>query len=102
MIWRLSDGTTVTLGGEVVGLSDTAMLLRDGIAGVLGGLPLTVSVHPSPGGDVQLDPDDPVTLDVFVRNAARTHGVDVVEAPEVEVPPDPRGELPEPEADEVN
>jgi hypothetical protein len=102
MNWRLSDGTTVALGGEVVGFSEAAMLLRDGIAAVRAGLPLTVSVHPAPGGDVQLDPDDPVTLDFFVRNVARMRGAEVVGSPDIEIPPDPRGELPEPEADEVN
>lgn len=101
-IWRFSDETTLKQGGTVHGDSPLAASLRFGLGGVADGLPLSVSMWAEPGGSEQLDPNDIAILDVWARNLARVHGVEVVEAPTYDYPPDPRGELEEPEDGEIN
>lgn len=101
-IWRFSDGTTLEQGGAVHGDSPLAASLRFGLGGVADGLPLSVSMWPEPGGSVQLDPRDIGVLDVWARSVAQRKGATVTEAPTYDYPPDPRGELEEPEDGEIN
>lgn len=62
MIWRFSDGTTVELGGAVEGPSSIAQRLRADLP-----TPRPVSIWPPPGGQVELDVDDPALLDAYLR-----------------------------------
>lgn len=100
--WRFSDGTTLQPGGVVSGAGRFADGLRLDLAGKRAGLPVSVSMWAEPGGSEQLDPNDIAILDVWARNLARVYGVEVVEAPTYDYPPDPRGELEEPEDGAIN
>lgn len=100
--WKFSDGTTLQPGGVVTGAGRFADGLRLDLAGKRAGLPVSVSMWAEPGGSEQLDPNDIAILDVWARNLARVYGVEVVEAPTYDYPPDPRGELEEPEDGEIN
>lgn len=89
MTWRCSDGTEIDLGGVVRGDEPFAESLRDDIRRIAVGLPPPVQLYPPPGGSVELDVNDPVLVDSWVRNEARLLGVEVVDAPDVEYPVSP-------------
>jgi len=84
-VWRIADGTRIELGGRVTGDSAFARELRQRFA-----LRLDVDLYPPPGGNVPFDPNRPHLVDVAVRTLARQHRLEVLEAPEVTYPPDPR------------
>jgi hypothetical protein len=61
MTWRFSDGTTVELGGKVEGATLHAQRLREQLErGV------RVSIWPPPGGDVDLDVNDPALVNAWL------------------------------------
>lgn len=62
MLWRFSDGTTVELGGKVEGATVLAQRLRADLKE-----PQQVRIWPPPGGEVDLDLNDPALLDVRLR-----------------------------------
>ncbi len=101
-IWKFSDGTILEQGGRVTGDGALAYSLRYGIAAIRDGLSMPVTMWPMPGGEVELDLEDIAITDTWARNVARLKGASVVEAPEFDFPPDPRGELEEPEEGEIN
>ena len=85
--WTLSDGTEIALGGDITGDSDVADVLRDRVDCVREGgrYPVQISAPPSPARD--LDLDDPLLVDAWIRDVARWKGVELVSGPEVEHPP---------------
>jgi hypothetical protein len=63
MIWTVSDGTTVELGGNVEGATVLAQQLRQELARP----GLQVTIWPLPDGKVDLDPNNPALLDAWLR-----------------------------------
>lgn len=63
MIWRFSDGTVATLGGNVEGDSLFAQELRVELEQPQVG----VQVYPGPGGGVWLDKNDPALFDAWLE-----------------------------------
>lgn len=62
MEWRLSDGTTIRSGGEVIGTSYLAECLRSEIE-----LGTTLWLREPPDGGWPLDPNDDALLHLFVQ-----------------------------------
>jgi hypothetical protein len=94
MMWVMSDGTEVDLGGEVRGASAFAQDLRELLSGRFG--PPGVSVYPQPAGDMEVDLGDPTLLDMWLFQRGtwgRAEPVRIVQRPEFErrvfeAPPD--------------
>jgi hypothetical protein len=105
VIWKLSDGTTVELGGSVEGDSVLAQRLRYRLE--RGGV--RVTIWPPPGGDVELDPADAALLnawlDAEIEWLERVRGstVKLTERPEgiPPLPPPPWKSDPDAPADRV-
>lgn len=87
MIWELSDGTRVHLGGRVEGESFLAKFLRRDMSKGPKGPLVYPDAMPSPG--VTLDVNDPWHVNSLVTDVARCRGVAVVSAPHVEPIPGP-------------
>lgn len=85
MKWELTDGTMVTLGGDVQGTSAVAAKLRSSAARARKGAPDAVEVGTQPGAWRDLDLYDPQLVNVWVRTAADKSGVGVMRAPELEL-----------------
>lgn len=100
--WRCADGTTVDVDGNVTGTGELADDIRVVLEAIDSGRVMMVGMWPQPGGGAELRRGDAPTMDVMVRGMARTRGVVVVAAPDVEYPPDPRGELDPPEPGALN
>lgn len=98
MTWRFSDGTTVELGGKVEGATLHAQRLRD----ELGRAP-RVTIWPHPGGDVDLDVNDPALVNAWLEQDLewwrRVRGLTlrIVERPDniPALPPPPWADQPE-------
>jgi hypothetical protein len=104
VIWKLSDGTTVELGGNVEGDSVLAQRLRYRLE-----RGDRVSVWAPPGGDVELDPADAALLNAWLDAEIEWHTrvqgstVKITERPEgiPPLPPPPWTLDPEAPADRV-
>lgn len=82
MIWRLSDGTVLELGGKVTGDGRAAYLARRELA-----LPVRVHRKPAPSTLELLDPKDPELLDAYVQSLATYLRLEVLERPKRPTPP---------------
>jgi hypothetical protein len=97
MIWRFNDGTTVELGGTVEGATLHAQRIRHDLE-----RGARVTIWPPPGGDVDVDVNDPAILDAWLEHEAdwwrRVRGLDlrIVERPKdiPALPPPPWGSEP--------
>lgn len=90
MQWKFSDGTVVSLGGDVEGSTLFAQELRGDIAAPER---VTVELTPIPGYGTRLNPNDPALLDAYLRNEVaapfrRWMMLSLVTAPE-NIPPLP-------------
>lgn len=77
LTWRLSDGTTIALGGTVEGASLVAQEIRRGLAE----RPRVPEWGDEPCREIALDPYDPMRLDqwltILVGRQVRCHGVKI-------------------------
>lgn len=85
-MWRLSDGTSIELGGRVTGASGVAEEVRQAFdrCALLGPLPFPLGPQPDSSG--RLVPTDAAALDAWLRHQAPIWGVTVVERPEIKNP----------------
>jgi hypothetical protein len=93
LIWNLSDGTTVHLGGKVEGDTACARELRHGSELAKAGTPPYVMTLPPPGHEA-LRLDDAWHVHCWVNAAARVHGL-LVNGPEVTAPAEWDDSLPD-------
>lgn len=89
MIWRFSDGTTVSLGGEVEGASLFAQELRYELAQDFVG----IQTAPIPAEGTELDRNDPALLDAWLRQEIdrpfrQSQGLRLIDAPAVPALPE--------------
>lgn len=91
--WRLSDGTAISRRAAIAGESPVAARMRWQLAARDHGYSLRVTVDAQPCPSVELDTTNLVHVDVWVRDTARLHGLDVIEAPAIEATP-PLGPAP--------
>ena len=96
MKWKLSDGTEVSIGGDVKGGSDLAKRLRADVTAVQRGFSVSVFVEVAPCSPRSLDLDDAQLMHEWLRATARRAGASIKEAPELEPierrdPPLPEG-----------
>lgn len=95
MIWKLSDGTVIHLGGRVEGTTTIAQELRVHLSSIK-----SVAVAAEPAEGIPFNPDDPQLLDRAIRNylvipANDWMMVRLLEAPEVEpIQTEPRRAVP--------
>lgn len=85
MIWLLSDGTKVHLGGKVEGSTSLADKFREDAKRAKAGYPRAVCSLPSPGTE-RLDLTNAWHLDCWVRDEADRARALVIDAPEVKAP----------------
>lgn len=94
MIWTLSDGTTVYLGGKVEGDTVCARQLRHDSQLAKAGTPPCVMTLPPPGHEL-LRLDDAWHVHCWVNDTARRYGLLVTGAAEVKVPAEWDDSLPD-------
>ena len=94
MIWNLSDGTVVHLGGKVEGDTALARELQHDSKLAKAGTPPYVMTLPPPGHEA-LRLDDAWHVHCWVNAAARRHGALVTGAPNVQAPAEWDDSLPD-------
>lgn len=83
--WHISDGTKVSLGGNVEGKTAFADGLRRDVKDVEAGHPRSVQSLPPPGTE-RLNLDDAWHVDCWVRDEATRNGLITITGPEVVAP----------------
>lgn len=83
LTWTTSDGTRVSLGGNVAGESQFAKAARTYAAMASDGIEVDSGAGPIPDV-VPLKLDDPTLVDAWLSRLASIHGLTVTERPEFE------------------